>query len=48
MEGVSNAHAIALELFMLIFKFISILKNYLKISYLRVIEVVDIDVRKQI
>ena len=48
MEGVSNAHAITLDIFMLIFKFITILKNYLKISYLRIIEVVDIHVRKQI
>ena len=33
---------------MLISILIIIFKNYLKISYLRVIEVVDIDVRKQI
>ena len=48
LEGVSNAQAIAFELFIQLSKLIIIFKNYLKISYLRVIDVVDIDVRKQI
>ena len=47
-EGVSDARRIAFELCMVISKLTIIFKSYLKISYLRVIEVVDIDVRKQI